>query len=147
MKIPLQIVNGRVTVSAVIHSAKYRTYGRINFYVDTGSNETFISQSDALRLHIPSSTLTFLRHAKIGGSTYELKRINEIKLYFKTEDEKAEIITLPEFAVMQGTKKTEEAIQEANSTPSLIGTDFLMINGFALYFNPAKSVAFLEKND
>lgn len=145
MKIPLQIVAGRISVSAVIRSAKYRIYGRINFYVDTGSNETFISQSDASRLQAPVNTLPSLRHAKIGGSTYELKGMKEADLYFRTEENKAEKISLPEFSVMVGTKKTAEGIEEANSIPSLMGIDFLLINKLALYFNPSINVAYLER--
>ena len=145
MKIPLQIVAGRIQISASIRSAKYRIFGRITFYVDTGSNKTFISQSDSLRLQIPVNSLQQLGHVKIGGSTYELKRIKEIRLYFKTEEEKLETITLPEFSVLAGTKKDNLGIQEANAMPSLMGTDFLQINKLALYFNPSLCIAYLEK--
>lgn len=146
MRLPLQIVAGRIQISAIIRSAKYRMFGTISFYVDTGSNETFISQGDALRLHVPVNSLPSLRHAKIGGSTYELKRIKEIELRFKTEEE-LETITLPEFSVLVGTKKNNEGLQEANSVPSLMGTDFLTINKLALYFNPSKGIAYLEKEE
>ncbi len=147
MKLPLQIVAGRIQISASISSAKYRMFGRVSFYVDTGSNETFISQSDAFRLHVPVNSLPSLRHAKIGGSTYELKRMKEIELRFKTEEEKLETITLPEFSVLVGTKKNAEGLQEANSVPSLMGTDFLIINNLALYFNPSKGEAYLERQE
>ncbi|MBI2141451.1 aspartyl protease family protein [Candidatus Woesearchaeota archaeon] len=120
-------------------------FGRVDFYVDTGSPVTFISQSDAFRLHVPVTSLPQLGHTKIGGSTYELRRIREIELLFKTEEEKLERITLPEFSVLIGTKKAVEEIQEANSIPSLLGTDFLTINKLALYFNPSKGEAYLEK--
>ena len=147
MKLPLQIVAGKIQISASIRSAKYRMFGSISFYVDTGSNETFISQSDALRLQVPVNSLPQLRHAKIGGSTYELRRIKEIELRFKTEEEKLETITLPEFSVLVGTRKNEEGLQEANSIPSLMGTDFLAVNKLALYFNPSKGIAYLEKQE
>lgn len=147
MKLPLQIVAGRIQISASISSAKYRMFGRISFYVDTGSNETFISQSDALRLHVPVDSLPFLKHTLMGGSKYELKRMKEIDLYFKTEEEKLEKITLPEFSVMKGTRKNEEGVQEANSVPSLMGTDFLMLNNLVLYFNPSKEIAYLERQE
>ena len=145
MRIPLQIVAGRILISAFIRSAKYRLAGKIEFYVDTGSPETFISQSDAFRLHVPMSSLPFLRNAKIGGSTYELKRIREIELKFKTEEGELESITLPEFSVLEGTKRDIKGLQESNSVPSLMGVDFLTVNSLALYFNPSKNTAYLEK--
>ena len=137
MKIPLQIVAERIQISASIRSTKYRIFG--------SSNKTFISQSDSFRLQVPLNSLQQLGHVKIGGFTYELKRIREIELHFKTEEEKLETITLPEFSVLAGTKKDAAGIQEANTMPSLMGTDFLLKNKLALYFNPSKNIAYLEK--
>ena len=68
-------------------------------------------------------------------------------MLFKTEEEKLETITLPEFSVLVGTKKSNEGLQEAYSVPSLMGTDFLTINKLALYFNPSKDIAYLERRE
>lgn len=86
-----------------------------------------------------------MEHNKIGGSNFEIMKIHEISLHFKTEERKIVQITLPQFAVLKGTKRTNAAVQEANSVPSLMGTDFLLANKLSLYFNPSLSIAYLEK--
>ena len=45
MRIPLRIVTGGVYLGAIISSPAYHIgLAQINFVVDTGSNETFISE-------------------------------------------------------------------------------------------------------
>lgn len=146
MKIPLQITDGLISTIATIRAPKYHINpSSIKFYVDTGSPETFLSERDALRLNVPISKLSFNKHIRIGGTTFEALKMEDIILYFKTEDSKTEMIRLPLIQIINGSKQSEEERMKALSTPSLLGTDFLLKNKFALYCNPYKNVAFLEK--
>ncbi len=51
MRIPIEIVNEQLEVNALIHSKRCRVgMALVDFVVDTGSNVSFISYKDALRL-------------------------------------------------------------------------------------------------
>lgn len=146
MKIPLQIANGLISTIATIRAPRYHVNPKpIKFYVDTGSPETFLSERDALTLNIPFLKLSFSKHTRIGGTTFETLKMEDVTLYFKDEENKSEIIKLPSIQIIKGSKQNEEERMKALSIPSLLGTDFLLSNNFALYFHPSMNIAFLEK--
>ncbi|MEW6063392.1 MAG: hypothetical protein AB1571_03450 [Nanoarchaeota archaeon] len=149
MKIPLQFIDGRLTVNAVFSCRGYRTsYSQVLFFIDTGSSKTFICETDALKLKLPLNSLRFKEHTKIAGSTFEiLEAPKESILYFKKDDGKSCQIKLSFFCVARTTKKTEDAKLEAAHLPSLIGTDFLLNNKLILYFAPHKNIYYLETEE
>ncbi len=140
MKIPLIIAQGKITVLAAI--THKRLFGHIEFFVDTGSDTSFIGYTDALKLKIPISTLQFSHHAKIGGGSIELKKIENVTLTFRNENKEGERICEPQFLVAGNVRKHEEIAQ---AFPSILGLDFLSRHGPALHVNPSKNEAFLEE--
>lgn len=146
MKIPLKIIEGLIFVNAVLITPKYHIgLGQVEFLVDTGSSETFISEGTAVKLNIPISKLPFEKHVKMAGSTLELLKMSDITLFFKNDENKSEKIELPFIHVMQATKKDIQSRTAAQSYPSILGTDFLTKNKFSLIFTPHKNIAYLER--
>ena len=146
MKIPLKIIDGRILVNSTIIASHYHIgLGQVEFLVDTGSNETFISEGTALRLNIPIGKLPFEKHIKLGGSTLKLLKMTNVIFYFKNNENKLEKLNLPIIYVMQATKKDGQSRIAAQSYPSIIGTDFLTRNKFSLVFTPHKNIAYFER--
>ncbi len=148
MRIPLRIVTGGVYLSAILSSPTYHIgLAQINFVVDTGSNETFISEGDALRFNIPINRLPFEKHILMAGSTFELLKARSLILYIKKDDNKTEKISLDPFYIARGTKKDEKSRNLALAFPSILGLDFLEKNKFSLVVTPHKNLAYLEKEN
>lgn len=147
MKIPLQISEGKIFVNAIITSRRYHIgIAQIVFAVDTGSNETFISESDALRMILPINKLSFSKHIRMGGSVFELRTLPNIEIKFKNDEGKLETIKLDTLVALS-TKKDQKSKQIAQSFPSILGTDFLSSNKFSLHFTPHKNEAYLERSN
>jgi predicted aspartyl protease len=146
MKIPLQISKEkRLSVVALMDAPRYRVRNYpITFFVDTGSNETFVSEMDTQRFSIPISKMPFIKHIYIGTSVYALHSLEDVALVFKTEDNSIERINMSKMNAAVSTKKGAESRQLALSTPSLLGVDFLFQNRLKLVFSPAENIAYLE---
>ena len=148
MRIPLRIVTGSVNLNVIIYSQYYHIgLAQISFVVDTGSNETFISEGDALRFNIPINKLPFEKHVSMAGSKFELLKAKSLILYIKKDDNKTEKISLDHFYVARGTKKDEKNRNLALAFPSIMGLDFLENNKFSLVVTPHKNLAYLEKEE
>ena len=145
MKIPLKLVDGRIVVNAIILSENYH-FGAspILFVIDTGSDATFISEQDALRLQISTENLRSMETFQMAGAKYDLVLGKGISLYFKTDENKSSHIDFSNVPIARSTirKKTEDS-----GFPSILGTDFLLKNNFSLYFSPNKKIIFLEKDE
>ena len=142
MKIPLTIAQGKITVLAtILHK---RIFGHIEFFIDTGSDTSFIGYSDALKLKIPISALQFSHHAKIGGGSIELKKIDNVNFIFRNEQKEGEKICEPLFLVANNVRKQDEIAQ---AFPSILGLNFLLEHRFALHVNPYKNEAYLEEEN
>ena len=122
-------------------------FGRISFLVDTGSPDTVISEGDALRLRIPINRLIKDRPLTgWGGASYDTYTLNNVKIHFKTSENQIFSISFQKILVSQlTTKRPEEERRISLTFPSIIGIDLLKNNGLKLYFDPAKSVTYFEK--
>ncbi|MBI2668056.1 hypothetical protein HYX17_04800 [Candidatus Woesearchaeota archaeon] len=137
---------GRLLLNARLNSHSYRiAFGQIVFVVDTGSNETFISEGDALRLNIPINKLSFERHIRMAGSTFELLKTKSLSIIMRDEENKTQKIDLDFSYVARGTKKSDKEKNIALSFPSILGLDFLEKNKFSLVVTPHMDLAYLEK--
>lgn len=150
MKIPLLILEDRVQISTTLRCSNFRLYGQVIFIMDTGSPFTILSEGDALKLNVPIKNLKNppdeKRHIHMGGSVSELKMIpKKVNLTFKNGDNKTETITLSNLCVAIATKRDNKNVVLSQSSPSILGLDFLKDNGFLLYVDPKKGLAYLEK--
>jgi len=145
IRIPLILVDGTPRVNAILFSNRYHFgLARITFVVDTGSNATFIGEEDFAGLQISMDTLHKEEAFKMAGSEYNLLLGKEGTLLFKTNENKTTRIDLPNIPVAKTTSKKASGIE---GIPSILGTDFLEKNKFALYFNPNKDIMYLEKEE
>lgn len=142
MRIPLKIVDGRLVANAILLSQEYH-FGAspLLFVVDTGSDATFISEGDALRLQIPVKILQPIEVFQMAGAKYHLLLGKKGSLYFKTEENKSLRIDLTNIPLARSTSKHKPE----SDFPSILGTDFMIAHGFSLYFNPKKDIHYLEK--
>lgn len=148
MKIPLKIIDGKIFVNSIITALRYRIgISQVEFIVDTGSNETFISEGTALKLNVPINKLSFEKHVRMASSTLQLFKMSNVTLFLKNDENKSEKINLPFIYVMQGTKKDVQSKMAAQSYPSILGTDFILNNKFTLIFTPHKNIAYLKRED
>jgi hypothetical protein len=146
MKIPLQYVAYRICLP-VSFSTAHVGLKQVVFIIDTGSNNTFISQGDAMRLNIPIGNTSFQEHVNMAGSTYELRKMRDVILRFKNDQGKLETIKFNEFNIALSTQKDQKNIDIANAFPSIIGNDFLTTHKFSLHFTPHKNEAYFERDD
>ncbi|MFH1182106.1 MAG: hypothetical protein V1702_04065 [Candidatus Woesearchaeota archaeon] len=146
MRIPLQIIQGRVIFTALVSSPRFHKIAPVGFFVDTGSTDSFFGKADALRLQIPVKSLSVMpAPMRMGGYKYDLKILGAVVFRVKNSEQKVETINFPAFAVAECTVKKEDALNEAHSFPSLIGTNFLEINKFVLYVDMANKEAYFER--
>ena len=144
MRIPLKFVNGRILVLATLSAPNYRVSLKpVWFVVDTGSAKSFLSEGEALRLQIPMESLSLLEPIRMGGATYQLYRTKQVKLFFKNDQNGVYTINLENFALSRTGSKKEASKRESENFPSILGTDFLIKNNLALYFDPVNNEAYL----
>ena len=140
IKIPLKFIDNQLRVIAYLDAPNYRVRLKpISFIIDTGSSKSFLSEGEALRINFPLNCLTESEPIiRMGGSKYHLFTTKPISLLFKTNNEKLHKISLEKFSISKASKKTNEAKQESQNFPSILGTDFFIINNLVLHFNPNK---------
>ena len=137
-----------IAANATMTSSCYHFgLAKISFIVDTGSPETVISETDALRLNLPLNSLPFVKHIRLGGSVYELKKVRDIKLFFKDEENKIQTIIFDDLLVSVSTKEDTISKQIAQALPSIMGLNFLSRNRFKLCCIPHKNIAYFESTD
>jgi len=145
MRIPLKIVGGRFTTSAILSSHSMHVHGVITMIVDTGSTLSFISEGDAVRLHVPMKKLESKGVVEIGGCKSHYFALKKVTLSFKDEKGKIQKIELPEMYVLKSTKRDNKNLSIAYSIPSVIGVDFLQSQKFNLRTDITNNIVFLEK--
>jgi len=150
MKIPLTLrkYSEGVKPYCALHFSYDPPYGRksrghVDAFVDTGSSFTSICQTDAKRLSlVPTATP---RQIRIGGSlvNYHPVQHSSVKVIC---DDKTTIydVSIPTVYVTLPIPNNARSLECAPYLPSIIGTDFLIQNKLALYFDPARGIAYLE---
>ncbi len=146
LKIPLYITEENFIAATVTILAPH-VYGIIEFILDTGSQETFISEGDSLRLSIPFKGSPDKYSYGIGGSPIALYEISNLRMNFKTEENKPFTISFPKIHVSKRTSQDERTRNIALSAPSILGNDFLINNKLSFYVNFLKKCAYFEKEE
>ena len=143
-RIPLKFINNQIKADVLLDAESYRIRLKpIKFIIDTGSSRSFLSEGDALSIKMPLESLSHMESIRMGGSKYNLFGTKKMALLLRTDEDKLYKIPLPSFAVSRATKKTEEARQESQNFPSIIGTDFFTANKMFLHFDPSESNIYL----
>lgn len=112
------------------------------FILDTGSPQTIISYSDALRLQVPFNSLSKEEIISIGGRKYQGYSYNKLKFVFMSEENKQAEEEV-EVRIIKPTSIKE--MEEVDRIPTIIGTDFLKNKNYKLFCDFAKGEAYLEK--
>ena len=128
-----------------LRSERHHIFGKIEAFVDTGSPDTTLGLKDIKSLHIPIKSLPPKAISYVGGSTTRLHSLGNVTLYFKSEENKPVKIELPTIYVAEPLEHDEKTLNIFSTIPSMIGTDFLMINKFSFFFDPSKRIAYLER--
>jgi len=134
---------------AFLRIPKYRVWGIIQPFVDTGSPVTILSQVDAERLQIPFNAIAATHRPKIhyiGGISFSGYPIENFKLTMRDENNNRQEFVLESVDVLKLTKRDQDSLYRMRAIPSILGMDFLIKFGFVLNFDPAKRTAFLRKD-
>lgn len=146
MKIPLTFSKGHLYFKMFV-KVKNRC-SAVEFHIDTGSSVTFLNVCDAHRLRISAQNFPFKRHVQIGGGSLALHELGEVTVTCRDEiGGSVRLIDCQPLPVAVSLRRGEQDTQTAQSMPTIIGTDFLLQNKLALYFNPSENVAYLERNN
>lgn len=122
-----------------------RAYAMIEAVVDTGSPRTCVAPRDMEKMRsIRIETLppSSPRYPGIGGFRFPAHSLKNVRLTFWDEKRNPVRIELQAIDVLGYPARDLERIKYI---PTILGTDFLEDNGFALYFNPRDKIAYLEK--
>jgi hypothetical protein len=119
------------------------TLVRTEAFVDTGSFRTSIAPRDVERMRIRVETLppSSPRHSRIGGFVIPTYSLKNVTLTFWDEAKKPVRIELSAIDVLG----FPERVKGIEYLPTIIGTDFLEDQKFALYFDPSHKKSHLEK--
>jgi hypothetical protein len=145
-RIPLQIVEDRLRLTAVVECAKLRVRRQLmEFVVDTGSSASYLSDKDVRRLQIPIRSRTAEQEVDFGGSRFRQILLPAFRLHLLKE-EKDEVVTLTVcLNALQTTKQSEEKRQVAQTLPSILGMDFLKQQRLSLHVLPSEGIAYLQR--
>ncbi len=144
-RVPLQIVEGRLVLTAVVECPKLRIHKQImEFVIDTGSQNSYFGHKDVMKLQIPLSERPSKGEVDVGGSRFKEIGLPKIKFHILAED-KLSIISLDvEINALRTTKTSMQKIQIAQALPSIIGMNFLKEQKLSLHVIPTENIAYLE---
>ncbi len=110
------------------------------FILDTGSPETIINYTDALRLNIPFNTKGKI--IRLGSKKFQGYEYSRLIFVFLTEDGN-KVEEDMKVTVLRPTGFAE--IDEVDAFPTILGMDFLKERGYKLFCDVSKDIAYLEK--
>ena len=145
-RIPLQVVEGRLTLVSVIECRSLRVQRQImKFVIDTGSPDSYISDRDVRRLQIHLKGKGSAGEVDLGGSRFRKIGLPKLDMYLLKEGSLAEYMSLRHsFCALQTTKSSQKKIAIAQTIPSILGMDFLRENKVSLHVILTEDMAFLE---
>lgn len=148
-RIPLQIVEGRLVLASVIECSSLRIRRQImEFVIDTGSPDSYLSDKDVRRLQIPIKDRSSKGEVDFGGSRFNQIHIPKITMYLLKEDKERGYLTLDiSLSALKTTKMSEQKIQRAQTLPSILGLDFLKEQKISLHVILTENLAYLEFED
>ncbi len=145
-RIPLQIIEGRLVLTAVIECKRLRVQRQLMaFVIDTGSPNSYLSDKDVKRLQIPIKDSLSKEEVDFGGSRFKQISLPKITMYLLKEGaEKGYVEFQVSLSALKTTKTSIEKIQIAQTLPSIIGIDFLKEQRLSLHVILMENLAYLE---
>lgn len=146
-RIPVSISENRLVLTGVIECHKLRIPPRImEFIIDTGSPDSYISHRDVYKLQIPINNYTSDDEVDFGGSRYKSVKLPLFKFYLLKEDKTRESAFEFEMNIraLKTTKTSMKKKEIAEALPSILGMDFLTQQKFSLHVIPTEKLAYLQ---
>ncbi len=149
IRIPLQIVEGRLVLTSVIECRSLRIHRQLlDFVIDTGSPDCYLSDKDVRRLQIPMKGRPSKEDVDFGGSRFKQALLPKIRMYLLKEGKGKDYISLNvSISALKTTKVSEKKIQIAQTLPSILGLDFLIEQKASLHVILAEKLVYLEFED
>jgi len=125
-----------------------RSFGHIEAVIDTGASQTILSARDALRLNIPFKNFSSTKPIKgFGKGNTPALSIKNFQLTLHSVDNKRKNLKFPVVVIDVPTlhKHGKNALDNALTLPTLIGLDFLELNGLTFFIDLKNNVAYLEE--
>lgn len=144
-RIPLQIIEGRLVLTAVIECKRLRVLHQImRFVIDTGSSDSFLSDKELRRLQIPINGKQMQGLVNVGGSTFSQILLPKFKMHLLKEDKNTSLKLDVSFSALKTTKISEKKVQTAQTLPPILGLDFLREQKLSLHVILTENLAYLE---
>ena len=143
-----RIPEGRLVLTSVVESAKLRIQRQImEFIIDTGSQNSYLSFLDVLRLQIATSDKSSDKEINFGGSRFKQIPIPKLKMHLLTDDKSTALSLDVQISALKTTKTSTKNIQIAEQLPSILGMDFLKEQKLSLHVILSEDLAYLECNE
>ncbi len=143
-RIPLQIIDNRLTLAAVIDCDSLRIHKKlVQFVVDTGSQASFLSPKEAQRLQIALQEKKRSGEVELAGSLFHQVDLPETK-FTLLSDHRTPVVIKVKISALRTPKTKEEKILQASTLPSLLGIDFLRQTKLSLHVIMHEEMAYLE---
>ncbi len=145
-RISLKIIDDRFFLYAVATSRSARVRNElVSFVIDTGSNISFLSNKDVLKMQ---ASLPEHNDGEIdfGGSRFKKARLPKINIHVLKEGKSREYFTFKTTLYgLKTTKESEKKKEIALELPSVLGVDFLREQKLSLHYISTENMAYLEK--
>ena len=146
-RIQLQIIEGRLVLTSVIKCPSLRIQQQLmEFVIDTGSPDSYLSDKDVRKLQIPIKGKPTKGEVDFGGSRFNKVFLPKIKMFLLKEDEGCHVLNV-NLSALKTTKTSEKKIQIAETLPSILGMDFLKEQNISLHVILTENLAYLEFED
>ncbi len=142
MKIPLEYNSEKIRlyVTATV-KINNKVPIPILFLIDTGSPFTFVDEFNTAKIRLFANNLKFHKDMLLAGTKVGLYSVESAHLSFVTEDNTLFTAEYNELKVSK-TEWTRKASVYAST--SLIGMDFLLKNGYTLFLDPNRGIAYID---
>jgi hypothetical protein len=117
----------------------------MEFVIDTGSPDSYLSDKDVRKLQISIKEKTSKGEVDFGGSRYKQISLPKITMYLLKEGKNNGHHTLKiNLSALRTTKVSEKKVVMAQVLPSILGLDFLKEQKVSLHVILTEKLAYLE---
>ncbi len=146
-RIQLLITENGLVLVAAIDCPSLRIYRHpLEFFIDTGSPYSFLSEIAVKKFQIPIKEKQEIGEIDFGGSRFKQISLPKIKMYTLKEgkDNKEYFTFEVSLSALKTTKLSEKKIQAAQALPSILGLDFLKEQKLSLHVILTENIAYLQ---